>query len=348
MSAAYKYAEEGRALNVIVVSDGLAQQSERAQLVHLIQQRPKDTRVFAIGVGNDVNRGLLEQMANDSGGLAAFLSREDNLTRQAQAFRQKLLRPAIMDVAIKVDGVDAYDMQPEKLPNLYYGMPVRLYGRYKGRGEGNITVSGTIDGKPFSQTVALDFPRNDDTNPEIERMWAMKRVDGLLKRGDAEGSRQPFLDEIIRLGEGYSIVTEYTSFLVLENEGEYQRWRIDRRNVLRTQRDRKAQAAVRERLEALRASAAADIGPVAAAKPVIPAAATPLQQVTVPSQAVPPPPPTRLPSAPQESPRNRDLNMGSGGGATGGGGAIDPLTAMALLGLIAVAAIALRKAREQA
>jgi hypothetical protein len=46
-------------------------------LLQQIQQRPGNTRVFCIGVGNDVNRPLLEQLAEDSGGLSAFISAGD-------------------------------------------------------------------------------------------------------------------------------------------------------------------------------------------------------------------------------------------------------------------------------
>ena len=64
-------------------------------------------------------------------------------------------------------------------------------------------------------------------------MWAWHRVDRLLKEADAGGSRTSVIDEIVRLGEGYSIATEYTSFIVLENDAEFQRWKIDRKNALR-------------------------------------------------------------------------------------------------------------------
>jgi hypothetical protein len=72
------------------------------------------------------------------------------------------------------------------------------------------------------------------------------------------------VDEIVRLGETFSIVTEYTSFLVLENDAEYQRWKIDRRNRDRISRDRAAQSARETELATLRRKAVADIGPQAA------------------------------------------------------------------------------------
>src|SRR5690606_28953379 len=76
---AYKYHNPDRPLNVVVLSDGMTEQTERAELRTLIRQRPAGARVFCIGVGNDVDRPILQQVADESGGLAAFLSRGDDL-----------------------------------------------------------------------------------------------------------------------------------------------------------------------------------------------------------------------------------------------------------------------------
>lgn len=339
VTTAYKYADAERPLNVILLSDGLSDQAERSGLIQLIRRRPANTRVFAIGVGNDVNRALLEQLTHDSGGLAAFLSREDNFQRQAQAFRRKLLRPVASDLKIDFAGVEVYDVEPRQLPNLYHGMPVRLYGRYKGDGEAKVSISGKIAGKDLKQAVELGFPESDDSNPEIERMWAWHRVDRLLKEADAGGSRTGAIDEIIRLGEGYSIVTEYTSFIVLENDAEYQRWKIDRKNVLRIGRDRGAQQAVATKLETMRAKAGDNLGP-AGTEPQIMQQSALAPRPNVTPQATAP----NINSTPRQSPRNRDFNIGNGNG-NGGGGAIDPISGMILLGLAGLAWAGKRRAR---
>jgi Ca-activated chloride channel family protein len=287
ITTAYKYASSDRTLNVVILSDGLTEQQERRVLLELIGQRPRNTRVFCIGVGNDVNRPLLEQLAQDSGGLASFLSHGDNFTRAAKAFRRKLMRPAATNLQLDFGGLEVYDIEPKTLPNLYHGAPVRVYGRYHGSGTGNIGLRANVNGTELKMSAKLDFPANDPANPEIERMWAWKRVDQLLKLADRTESRDQVIPEIVKLGEAYSIVTEYTSFLVLENDAEYQRWKIDRRNVLRVQRDRQAQQDVRARLDAMRDRALADVGPEAAkpAPPVVQAAApipTPQQVASAP------------------------------------------------------------------
>jgi Ca-activated chloride channel family protein len=335
MSTAYRYADGERPLNVVILSDGMTEQSERAQLVQLIGRRPPNTRVFCIGVGNDVNRPLLEQLANDSGGLAAFVSREDSFDRQAQAFRRKLLRPIATDLAITIDGVETYDLEPRQLPNLYHGAPVRLYGRYKGDGPATVVVTAAINGRALKQSAPIELPKQDEANPQIERMWAWHRVDRLLKGADAAGSRSSVIDEIVRLGEGYSIVTEYTSFIVLENDQEYRRWKIDRANALRVERDRAAQQAVARDLEKLRASATAALGPVEAEKAGAHQVALNVTAAPVPTGGA-----------------TRDLNFDIGGGGAGGrsgGGAIDPVTGVLIItfaGMLSRSAMRRRSSRD--
>ena len=267
ITTAYKYADADRPLNVVILSDGLAEQNERQTLLNLIASRPESARVFCIGVGNGVNRPLLEQIAQDSGGLAAFISRGDNFERNAKAFQRKLTRPAIQDVQVTIDGVQVTDRVLTSLPNLYHGSPLRIYGRYNKAGTAKIQLTGNVSGVAINTTTELEFPEVDSSNPEIDRMWAWHKIDKLLKESDRKGNRRSVIDEVIRLGEDYSIVTEYTSFLVLENDTEYKRWKIERKNANRMQRDRSAQSKVRTELASIRDRALKDIGPLAAIKP---------------------------------------------------------------------------------
>ena len=84
LSAAYRYQDADRQLNVVVLSDGMTEQREQQELLALIRERPSGSRVFCIGVGNEVNRPLLTQLAEGAGGLAAFISQEDSFERQAR------------------------------------------------------------------------------------------------------------------------------------------------------------------------------------------------------------------------------------------------------------------------
>jgi len=317
MTVAYKYADPDRILNVVILSDGMTEQRERAILLNRISSRPRNTRVFCIGVGNEVNRPLLEQMAKDSGGLAAFVSHGSNFQRQAAAFKRKLMHPVASDIRISFDGVKVYDIEPRIIPPLYHGSPIRIYGRYKEDGRCKIRLQGDIRGRELAKSIDVEMPVQNDENPEIERMWAWKRIDGLLKDADRTGSRTPVIDEIISLGETYSIVTEYTSFLVLENDTEYKRWKIDRRNQRRIGRDRISQQKLRDGLDEIRNMAATDLGP----------AQDKVNTIEVARQAAPSAPvQNNVPAAPAPAQRSNSGNnfpLSIPGG--GGSGPVGPL-----------------------
>jgi Ca-activated chloride channel homolog len=333
MATAYKYASADRPLNVIILSDGMTEQQERQTLLQQIQARPGNTRVFCIGVGNDVNRPLLEQLAEDSGGLSAFLSAGDNFARQARAFRQKLMRPFATGLEIKFAGVDVTDLEPAAVPNLYFGAPVRIYGRYRGGGMAQVTLRGSMKGVEVKQAAQLEFPKTDAANPEINRLWAWHRINTLLKDADRKGDRTAVAPEIVRLGEDFSIVTEYTSFLVLENDAEYQRWKIARKNLESIGRDRQVHAKRREQLDTIRNKALADLGPQA----VAPAAEKAPVQMASAAQA--PNQPTPAPAA-QTQPTRQPERRQSWNIPVPGSSPVGPL------GVLAALWLARRKAKK--
>jgi Ca-activated chloride channel family protein len=328
LRAAYAHHQPDRPLNVVILSDGMTEQRERGELLRLAAERPPQTRLFTIGIGNDVDRPLLEQLAEDAGGLAAFVSRGDDFTRQARAFRRKLQRPVASNLQMAFAGGGVYDLEPQRLPSLFHGVPVRLYGRYREAGPVTVRISADVGGERLEREVTMDLPAAEE-NPEIERMWAWKRVDRLLDEGQRAGDRKANVDEIVRLGEAFSIVTEHTSFLVLENDAEYRRWKIERRNALRVRREERKLARLREELTALRRRESDALGPAAVKTAETPAASPSRSgRPALPGNAANPAPPRR------------------GGDLDRGGGALDPLSA-ALAAAVAALGIAGRRRRRR-
>lgn len=328
LETAWRYHDPSRPLVLVLLSDGMTEQRERAELLRLLAARPAGVRFFAIGVGNEINKPLLEQLAQQAGGFAAFVSAGDDFDRQAQAFRRKLLRPAAARPKIRFEGGGTYDLEPAELPDLFHGSPVRLYGRYREAGPATVLLSAEIDGRPIEKRIPIEFPSQAGDHPEIERMWASKKVDRLAKEADGKGSRDSAtVAEIVRLGEAYSIVTEHTSFLVLENDGEYQRWKIERKNALRLGRDREAQARRGGELEKLREKARAELGP------------RPFEKLARDLRQAMPGNPPRAPQPAASPGRGFDVDLGGGGSSSGGGGrgggAIDARSALLMIVLAA-------------
>ncbi len=359
LQTAYKYRNADRALNVVLLSDGMTEAKEQSELVQLIAQAPQGVRVFCVGIGNEVNRPLLKQMAEGAGGLAAFVSQEDDFARQAKLFRRKLTRPAAIDVKIAIEGGEVYDVTPRELPDLFHGAPLRIYGRYRKSGAAKLSVSATILGQPMNQTLDVELPEQDDRNPEIERMWAYEQVQQKMDEIRRSGETPQLAADIVSLCEGYSIVSEYASFLVLENDSEFQRWQIARRNATRFQRDDAARVRLAQQLESLRDAALARTGPTPTGDqqiaPADAAASQPTNSLDTATQAAAPTvvqpgdlvwnnsaAPSSSSSTPFVSSPNRGSSVRYQGGG-GGGGAIDPLSALAALGFAGAAWAARRR-----
>ncbi|PYS20533.1 MAG: hypothetical protein DMF72_20910 [Acidobacteria bacterium] len=59
----------------------------------------------------------------------------------------------------------------------------------------------------------MSLPEFADTHEHLPRLWARARVDALLREMDANGEREDYIAEIIRLSEKYKFVTPYTAFI---------------------------------------------------------------------------------------------------------------------------------------
>jgi Ca-activated chloride channel family protein len=237
---------------------------------------------------------------------------------------------------------DVYDVEPKQLPNLYHGQPLRVYGRYRKGGTVTMKVKADVLGLPLEEVKQLELPDRNDANPEIDRMWAYQRVSRLMADGRRDGNLASLKPEIVRLCEGYSIASEFASFIVLENDAEYQRWKIDRRNVTRVARDRQAQETVRGELARLREKAEQQMGPQPSDTAAKPANSKDVSSSNAagPSQSAARP---NLPGPVDVDSNSRVASNRTGGG---GGGAIDPLTALAACGL-AAAGLASRGRRKR-
>jgi Ca-activated chloride channel family protein len=113
-------------------------------------------------------------------------------------------------------------------------------GRYSGAGDAKLTLAGRLAGQQELLSETIKFPETDTSHPQIQRMWAWRQVDERLTQLRGGEQSQAVIDQVVKLGMDYSIVTPFTAFLVLENESEYQRFSIERKNAARISTERQA------------------------------------------------------------------------------------------------------------
>ncbi|MFH1609206.1 MAG: VIT domain-containing protein, partial [Candidatus Bipolaricaulota bacterium] len=120
---------------VIFLTDGLATRgpTDTATIVRdVTAANATGARLFAFGVGYDVDTHLLDLLAQGNRGTTTYVKPDESLERALSSFYRKIAEPALTDLALTVDGVVVWDQYPRQLPDLFYGGQITLVGRYTG------------------------------------------------------------------------------------------------------------------------------------------------------------------------------------------------------------------------
>jgi Ca-activated chloride channel family protein len=238
-SRALKDLDTDRTSAVILVSDGGANvgPTGRSAFLKLLQQ--KDVRVFTFVMGQGANRPLLGSLADESGGFSLDVSNQDDLYGRILQAKAKLGRQALHGVEVELSGVALDDLSPQRLPSAYFGQQIVRFGRYRKPGEATLRLTARISGEERSWETHVVLPERDETYPELERLWALARIQELEKRIEESGEKSGIRRAIVELGTEHSIVTDYTSMIVVREE-QFAEHGIDRDNRDRVDRERRA------------------------------------------------------------------------------------------------------------
>lgn len=176
-------------------------------------------RLFTWGVGYDVDTHLLDDMANEGGGVSEYVRPEEDIATKVAAFANKASQPVLTGLDLKVigDKVQLANLLPRALPDLYAGGQIVLLGRYTGDGDVAFELSGRVNGKVEKFVYENKFAAAEAKGGFIELLWAQRRIGHLLDQIRLHGETKELVDDVIRLSKEYGIQTPYTSQLILED-----------------------------------------------------------------------------------------------------------------------------------
>jgi Ca-activated chloride channel family protein len=206
---------------VLFVTDGAPTVGERdpLRLADLARRdsRGQRPRVFSFGVGADVNVTLLEQLAIEGRGTSQFVRPDESVERSVGLVASRLVDPLLTDVRVRASGNVSFDkMLPADGADVFAGQDLVVFARYRGDGQGTVTVEGFQNGRAVRWSTNVSFPERANENPFVARLWAAQRI-GYLSADRRRNGGSPELDKEIRtLGERFSIPTEFTSYFVKE------------------------------------------------------------------------------------------------------------------------------------
>ncbi len=189
------------------------------EIISEVQKHP-NARVFSFGIGNSVNRFLLDKIAEEGRGEAEYVALEDDGSKAAKRFYERVRTPLLTDVSIDWNGLPVADVYPNRINDLFSAKPVIVHGRYTKAASGTIKLRGKIGGQETVREIAVNLPESEDANDVLATLWARTRIDDLMKqdyRGVQNGNAKPDVQNTVAsLGLEYRLLTQFTSFVAVE------------------------------------------------------------------------------------------------------------------------------------
>ena len=205
---------------VLFMTDGeptVGERNEMQIVANATHENKVNARLFAFGVGFDVNARLLDRLARELRGTSTYVKPNEDIEAPVSAFYSKIAAPVMTGVAVDIgmDGGPVARVYPRQMPDLFRGEQLVLVGRYRKGGPAKIALTGEAGDKKIALSYTANFAERsvDDANGFVARLWATRRIGEIIDDLDLHGRNQELVDELVSLSQKYGILTPYTSFL---------------------------------------------------------------------------------------------------------------------------------------
>jgi Ca-activated chloride channel family protein len=208
----------------VIATDGYVTIENKA--FQLVENQRDKANLFALGIGSDVNRHLIEGLAYSGAGEAYIITNQTEAETVGAKLINDITMPLWSHIQVDWGKLDVQDVEPVSVPDLFATKPVIIYGKYKGNPAGTITLRGKTATGDFEQTIQTD--NVEMTQSEALRyLWARNRIKYLSDYASYFEDGVEFIyqretpkhqQHITELGLKYNLLTKYTSFLAVDDE----------------------------------------------------------------------------------------------------------------------------------
>ena len=183
-------------------------------------QKYENARIFSFGIGNSVNRFLLDKMAAEGRGEVEYVALTDDGSAAAKRFHERIRSPLLTDISIDWNGLPVADIYPKRNSDLFSAKPVIIHGRYAKAASGAIRIKGKAGGQDFVREIPVILPDVEIRNNVLATLWARKKVDELMSgyysRTENVTGKKEIQEQITQLALEFRLLTQFTSFVAVE------------------------------------------------------------------------------------------------------------------------------------
>ncbi|MGH8492902.1 MAG: VIT domain-containing protein [Moraxellaceae bacterium] len=207
--------DNDRSRSIVVVTDGYVDVETEA--FDLIRRNLDHANLFAFGIGSSVNRHLIEGMARAGQGEPFIVTNDKDAEQEAERLRRMIDSPVLTHIKASFEGVDAYDIEPPALADVMAQRPVVVFGKYRGEARGKLVLTGHSADGIYRKELSFTADKQSQDNAALRYLWARHRISTLTDQKNLEGG-DSYAEAITQLGLNYNLLTDYTSFLAVDQK----------------------------------------------------------------------------------------------------------------------------------
>ena len=201
---------------VIMLTDGFI--GNEAEIIEHVGKNCGDQiRFWAIGIGSSPNMFLVDGVARQGGGMGKRLGLEDIAAGLAEEVITRIQRAQLAKIKIDWGSLEVAETYPAKIPELWAGRPVILFGRYTGGGAAEIQVNGSVEGEAVSWPLRVTLPENQSDHDVLAKVWSRKKIEDLMQQTYYMGS-PAVEEEVTAIALDYRLMSQYTSFVAVDEK----------------------------------------------------------------------------------------------------------------------------------
>jgi len=205
--------------NIFIFTDGMPSNSE--QISDLVKQNSSHTRVFGFGFGSACSRHVVRTLARVGGGRSEFLEPK-KLPNKKKIERQlkRALQPALSEISVSWKTGRQVRQSPNQINSLFSGERQIVYGLV------DYCTQATLNAQYQNQEIStmvstqeLSFTKGNLIHSLAARGMIRDWNDGNYDENRVQHDiiKRKRKDEVIALSIKYSIVSQFTSFVAIED-----------------------------------------------------------------------------------------------------------------------------------
>ncbi len=199
---------------VIMLTDGYI--GNEAQIIEEVGRRCGDQiRFWCIGIGQSPNRFLVDGVARQGGGMAKVLGLNDDAAPLVTEVMYRIHRAQLAKITIDWGALRVFETYPARIPELWAGRPVIVFGMYETGGASAIAVNGRVEGEPVSWPLQVELPASEPQHDVLAKVWARHKIEELMHQTYYAGSPQ-VEQAVTSIALEYRLMSQYTSFVAVD------------------------------------------------------------------------------------------------------------------------------------